>query len=250
MIAWRPLKRKSSGYKNLHFHSKVMKFFWGLITILNDKVDGMKNNDDESPSISGCVFPIWVWFKILTTKHQYPFTVTHVAKRNRNLVKKETIHKFHVADMTHKTLKKNGTHRDQVIKKFEWKFRPVTLNCITVESMKRIVSVFSLMMFDENRESIMFKVIEAVIYDIIKRHIIPDYLGLFQNKWSKHEIIKKKTKSNNLSGLRIPKILMNIMSCSRFIFDQENKYWNNLLYRLCGISPVNPACPYYCYYMR
>ena len=52
-----------------------------------------------------------------------------------------------------------------------------------------------------------------VIYAIIDNYICIDYLGLFQYKWSKHDNNFENTKFNNVSGLGIPEILMNIISC-------------------------------------
>ena len=42
--------------QNLHFHSKVMKFVSGCIPSFYDKIYGMNNNDDESPSIPKLTF--------------------------------------------------------------------------------------------------------------------------------------------------------------------------------------------------
>ena len=63
----------------------------------------------------------------------------------------------------------------------------------------------------------MYKVIEGVIYTIINEYICLDYLGLRQEMLSKHEDNFKNNKFNNLSGLRIPEILMNSMSCHGFV---------------------------------
>ena len=58
----------------------------------------------------------------------------------------------------------------------------------------------------------MYKVTEAVVYTIIDDNICLDYLDLTQNRLSKHGNNFENTKFNNLSGLGIPEILMNIMS--------------------------------------
>ena len=54
------------------------------------------------------------------------------------------------------------------------------------------------------------------IYNIIGKYIFLDYLGLIQYKLSKYDNKFEKTKFNNLSGMRIPEIVMNIMSCHVF----------------------------------
>ena len=62
----------------------------------------------------------------------------------------------------------------------------------------------------------MYKVIGAVIYTIIENYICLDYLGLLQDKLSKHKSNVLKIKSKNFSGLGISEILMNIISCYGF----------------------------------
>ena len=63
----------------------------------------------------------------------------------------------------------------------------------------------------------MYKVIRAVNYNIIDEYMFLDYLGLLQERLSKHYNNFKNTKFNNLSALQIPEILMNIMSCNGFV---------------------------------
>ena len=63
----------------------------------------------------------------------------------------------------------------------------------------------------------MYKVIGAVMYNIIDKYICLDYLGLLQENLSKHDNNFKKTKFKNLSGLGIPEILMSIVSCHIFV---------------------------------
>ena len=72
-------------------------------------------------------------------------------------------------------------------------------------------------MIYKNRNKLTCKVIGVVIYNIIDEYICLDYLGLLQEKLSKHDDKSKNAKFNNLSGLGIPDILMNIMSCHVFL---------------------------------
>ena len=72
-------------------------------------------------------------------------------------------------------------------------------------------------MIYENRDTLMYKVIGSVIYTIIDEYICLDYLGLLQEKLSKHDDKSKNAKFNNLSGLGIPDILVNIMSGHGFV---------------------------------
>ena len=57
-------------------------------------------------------------------------------------------------------------------------------------------------------------VIRSVIYTIIDNCICLEYTGLIQDKLSKHYNKFENTRVKNLSGLVIPDILINIMSCN------------------------------------
>ena len=72
------------------------------------------------------------------------------------------------------------------------------------------------MMFYENKKITMYNVIGAVMYGIIDNYICHYFMGLFQERQSKHDNKFEKNKFNYLSGLGIPNILMNIMSCNGF----------------------------------
>ena len=72
-------------------------------------------------------------------------------------------------------------------------------------------------MFDDNRNKLMYKEIEAVMYTVIDEYICLDYLGLIKEKLSKHDNTFKNTRFKDLYGLGIPEILMNIMSCNLFV---------------------------------
>ena len=67
------------------------------------------------------------------------------------------------------------------------KLKLFTLNCIKNELSKNKISVISLMTFYDNRNSLMYKFIGAVIYTIIYEYIHHDYMGLLQEKLSKHD---------------------------------------------------------------
>ena len=82
----------------------------------------------------------------------------------------------------------------------------------------------------------MYKVIGLVIYTIIDEYICLDYMGLHREKLSKDDSNFKKTKFNNLSELKIPDILINIMSCQGFL-----KYSLSTIILKCRNSLV----PYY-----
>ena len=64
--------------------------------------------------------------------------------------------------MAHYLLNKHGTHREQVINFFQSPFKWVTLKWIKNELTKNNVSVLSLTIFNENRNTLMYKVIGSV----------------------------------------------------------------------------------------
>ena len=64
----------------------------------------------------------------------------------------------------------------------------------------------------------MYKVIGDLICTIIENYICIDYLGIVQDKLSKHDNSFENTKFKIFSGLIIPEILMNIMSCHVMYF--------------------------------
>ena len=82
--------------------------------------------------------------------------------------------------MTHTFLNKHRTHREKVIKIFQYALKKVTVKCIKNELSKNNVSVISLIMFYKNREIMMYKVIVSVIYTVIDDYIFLDDIGLIQ----------------------------------------------------------------------
>ena len=66
--------------QNIHFHTEVMKFFLGLISIFDIKVPGMKTNVDEYTSILRYYFSTYVTFKTLITQHQDQLPLRHIKK--------------------------------------------------------------------------------------------------------------------------------------------------------------------------
>ena len=75
--------------------------------------------------------------------------------------------------------------------------------------------VISLIMFYHNRMTVVYKVIVSVIYSYVDTFICIDYMGILQHKLSTSDK-KFKNNFNDFSGLGIPEILMNIMSCHGF----------------------------------
>ena len=82
----------------------------------------------------------------------------------------------------------------------------------------------------------MYKVIGSVIYTIINNYICIGYMIMMQDNLSNHDNNFKNTKLNNVSGLGIPDVLMNIMSCHGFLQPSISK-----VILTCGSALV----PYY-----
>ena len=70
-------------------------------------------------------------------------------------------------------------------------------------------------MFYYNGTEVVYKVIGSVIYSYIDHFLCLEYLGILQQKLSAFDK-KFENKFNYFSGLGIPEILMNIMSCHFF----------------------------------
>ena len=84
----------------------------------------------------------------------------------------------------------------------------------------------------------MYTVIGEVMYPIIDEYIYLHYLGLLQETLSKNDNNFKNTKFNDLSGLVINNILMNIMSCHGFVKSSRS----TIILTCC-----NALVPYYIY---
>ena len=78
------------------------------------------------------------------------------------------------------------------------------------------------MMFDENRNNMIFKVLSSVVYCIIKNHVCADYLCCPQTKLHAENKGFKNTTYNDISGIGIPEILMKIISCHGFVNDSNS----------------------------
>ena len=74
----------------------------------------------------------------------------------------------------------------------------------------------------------MFKVLSCVIYTIIDRYVCIDYLGTETRKISEiHLVFSLKTRHenkdyDNLFGIGIPEIFMNMLSCQGFLNNNES----------------------------
>ena len=74
------------------------------------------------------------------------------------------------------------------------------------------ICVISLMLFYENRKAMVLKVLGSVIYCIMDNYICTDYLCLNKYKISLAHKVFDNTTFNDISGIGILELLMNIMS--------------------------------------
>ena len=97
--------------------------------------------------------------------------------------------------------------------------------------MKKNTRVLALVVFYELRNihpRKMFKVLSCVIYTIINRYVCIDYLGTEKKKISELRLgcnLKSKHEGmdyDNLFGIGIPDILLNMLSCHIFLNNNES----------------------------
>ena len=122
-------------------------------------------------------------------------------------------------------LNKYKAFKDQVKSCLSSTFGADTNKHINKTLMKRDTRVLSLVVFYELgniNPGKMFKVLSCVIYTIIDRYVCIDYLGTEIKKISELRLgCTLKTKNEgmeyeNLFGIGIPDILLNMLSCHRF----------------------------------
>ena len=92
----------------------------------------------------------------------------------------------------------------------------------TVQVTKRVLKkyntcVIALLEFYENRKTIILKVLGSVIYLIIIKYVCADYLCIQQVLLSLKNKLFQNITFNYISGIFIPVLLMNIMSCRGFL---------------------------------
>ena len=96
------------------------------------------------------------------------------------------------------------------------------MNSIKTLLMKKSVNIFSLLMFHENRDTIMFIGLRYDINIFLDRFICIYYQFFLKYNLSKHENIIEKTNFKHFSRMGIPYILMNILFCCSFAKYQES----------------------------
>ena len=80
-------------------------------------------------------------------------------------------------------------------------------------------SVLSLLIFDENRKNMKFKVLISIVYCIMDNFVCVDYICWQEKKLyvtNKGQVFENRT-YNDVSGVGIPELLMNIIWCHVFL---------------------------------
>ena len=76
-------------------------------------------------------------------------------------------------------------------------------------------------MFYEHMNIIMFKVLGLVINNILDKLIYIDYMYFHQDKVLKHDMNLRNTIFDYFSGIRIPNVLKNLLSCCGISMEQH-----------------------------
>ena len=82
--------------------------------------------------------------------------------------------------------------------------------------------VLSFLMFYEERKNMIFKVLSSVVYCITKNYACADYLYFPQTQLHVANKGFENITYNDISGIGIPELLMNIISCHGFVSDTKS----------------------------
>ena len=129
------------------------------------------------------------------------------------------------------TLYKNKAFKEQVKSCFRSTFGTETTSYINTILMKKNTRVLALVIFYESgniNPRKMFKALSCVIYTIIDKYVCIDYLGTEKKKISYLKIgctLSSKNDGmdyNNLFGIGILDILLNMLSCHGFLRNDDS----------------------------
>ena len=143
----------------------------------------------------------------------------------------QRINEFSFAYMLNPTLNKNKAFKQQLKACLFNTFAADTNKHINKTLMNRDTRVLALVLFYELgtfNPTKMFKVLSYVIYTIIDRYVCIDYLGTQTKKISGIHLgfsLKTRHKNkeyDNLFGIGIPDIFMNMLSCQGFFNSNES----------------------------
>ena len=155
---------------------------------------------------------------------------TYVKQKNQIEEKNERINEFSFAYMFNPTLHTNKVFKEKVKACLSNTFGADTNKHINKILLKQSTRVLALVVYYEHgnlNPGKMFKVLSCVIYAIIDRYVCMDYLGTEIKKISQLKLghsLKTRHEDkdyDNLFGIGIPDIFMNMLSCQGFINNND-----------------------------
>ena len=131
------------------------------------------------------------------------------------------IHQFQVEYMPNPGLNINKAFREQVESNMALELDLKTVLSYQKFLRKENTHVISIMMFYETRKKTNLKVLNPVVYCIMENDVCDAYLFLQQAKLYCANKRFENTTFNKFSGITIPELLMNIISCHGFVNDKN-----------------------------
>ena len=113
-------------------------------------------------------------------------------------------------------LKKSKAFNDQVNKCFPSKIYSKTSTQTRKTSKQDNIHVIDIIMFYENNELLIFKLLGIVVYWFLENYACVDYLCLKKDFFLSQKGFEY-TSFDEISGIGIPEILLNIVSCYGFL---------------------------------
>ena len=144
--------------------------------------------------------------------------------------KNELINDFSIGYMINPNLSIKKSFKDQVTKCKKTTFGAMIQQLISKIVLKKnkSVSIIYVLWDQTKKPKKNFKVLSCVIYTIIRNYVYIDYLGSESKKLSELGLgsggsFKHVNKSyDKISGIRIPYMLMNLMSCRGFLKNTDS----------------------------
>ena len=128
---------------------------------------------------------------------------------------------FQVGLMSNPGLNMNKAFKEQVGSNTELTFDLKTMIPTRKLLREEKSHVISLLIFYKTRKIMMYKVLGSLVHCTIENYFYLYYLCLQQAELYLASKISENTKFNEISGIVIPELLMNIMSCHGFMNEKK-----------------------------
>ena len=141
----------------------------------------------------------------------------------KNFSTDKEVYQFQVACVSYIYLKQNKAFKEQIDKCLSTKF-DIKTSARMIKRLKHdCTHSIALIMFYENRTSFILKVLGVVVYCFNDQYVFVDYLCIqIEAKFSLNHREFGDTSFYELSGIGIPEILLNIVSCYGYIKDENS----------------------------